>query len=88
MKNWKTTVTGIGAAFMGLLAFLASLSYQLGDIATIIPPDWKAGIAMTSAVAAFILRSLNAVVQKDRNVTGGEIPQTPEAAQRVDYHQL
>ena len=74
--NWKTTVSGVGTAIFTLLTVLAALPYELGDIATIFPPQWKAKIAIAGAIAALILKVWNSVVQKDRNVTGGDVQQT------------
>lgn len=74
--NWKTTVSATGAGLFSLLTILAALPYELGEIATIIPPAWKAKVAMISAAATLILRIINGLVQKDRNVTGGTTQQT------------
>lgn len=74
--NWKTTLSGIGAAFFGLLTLLAALPYQLGDIATIIPADLKGKIFTVGIIATTILRVWNSVQQKDKNVTGGTVQQT------------
>jgi len=53
--NWS----GYGAALMSLLAALAALPYTLGDIATIIPSEWKPQVTGASLIAAFILRIAN-----------------------------
>ena len=68
--NWRTTLSGWGSAIMGLLAALAAAPYQLGDIATIVPPQWKEKLFAASAIAAFLLRCVNASTQKDKNVSG------------------
>lgn len=68
MKHWKTTLSGIGAALMSALAGLAALPYQLGDVATIIPPEWKARVVMVSLCAAFALRVVQSVTAADAAV--------------------
>lgn len=74
--NWRTTLSGIGAAIFALLSMLAVAPYSLGELATIIPPEYKSRILVASAVAAFLLRTWNSVSQKDRQVTGGSVQQT------------
>ena len=65
MKNWKTTVTGIGGALFSVLLVLSILPATLGDLAAIIPPEWKVRLATTALVATTILRILNALAQND-----------------------
>lgn len=65
MKNWKTTISGIGTAAATLLTTLAILPYQLGDIATIIPPEYKVIVFKVGAVATVILKVWNSVATKD-----------------------
>ena len=74
--NWKTTVSGIGAMIFSVLTALAALPYTLGDIATIIPPEYKAKVFLYSAIAAAALKVWNSVQQKDKGVTGGIVQQT------------
>lgn len=74
--NWKTSISGIGSAVFGLLTLLAALPYQLGDIATIIPPEYKAKIFLYGAAATSALRIWNSLQQKDKSVTGGVVQQT------------
>ena len=87
--NWKTTVSGIGAALFSALTLLAALPYQFGDISAVFPPEWKGKIVTASAIAAFALKVWNSVAQKDRNVTGGNVQQTlsgnvaPDGAQTL-----
>ena len=45
-----------GSIVMSLLTALAAAPYTLGDVATIIPPDWKAKVFVASAIATMILR--------------------------------
>jgi hypothetical protein len=68
--NFRTTLSGAGVAIMGLLAALAAAPYTLGDVAMIIPPEWKPALFKVSAVAAVILKIINASVTKDRAVSG------------------
>jgi hypothetical protein len=65
MNNWKTTLSGIGAALTSALTAIAALPYQLGDVATIIPPQWKARVTIAGIVATVILKSINSAVQRD-----------------------
>jgi len=65
MNNWKTTLSGIGAALTSALTAIAALPYQLGDVATIIPPAWKARVVVAGIIATVIFKTINASVQKD-----------------------
>jgi hypothetical protein len=65
MNNWKTTLSGIGAALTSALTVIAGLPYQLGDVATIIPPAWKTRVVVAGLIATIILKSVNSFVQKD-----------------------
>ena len=67
MNNWKTTLSGIGAALTSALTAIAALPYQLGDVATIIPPAWKTRVVVAGLIATVILKSINASVTKDAN---------------------
>lgn len=69
--NWRTTLFGAGGALFALLTFLAALPYEHGDIATLIPPEYKSNVAMASAIATFLLRLMYSASAKDRQVTGG-----------------
>ena len=71
--NWRTTLTGVGTAIFSVLAALAAAPYELGELATIIPPHWKAKLFAISAGATFILRLVNAHVAKDATVSGGSV---------------
>ena len=50
--NWKTVSAGITALLVGLSA----APYELGDVATIIPPEWKARLFTLSIISTFLLR--------------------------------
>lgn len=78
--NWRTTVSGVGAALFSLLTILAALPYEAGSLANLFPVEWKPTILMVSAAAAAILKIWNSVVQKDKAVTGGTIQQTVSGA--------
>ena len=65
--NWKTTLSGIGAALTSALTAIAALPYQLGDVATIIPPAWKARVVIAGIISTVILKAINASVTKDAN---------------------
>lgn len=68
--NWRTTLTGILSALTSLLTILAALPGELGDIAYVFPPEWKARIAVTGAVATALLRVLKSALTKDARVSG------------------
>lgn len=82
--NWRTTLSGVGAAFFGLLSILAVAPYQLGELATFIPPEWKARVLVVSAVSAFILRLWNANVAKDARDTPAAPPTSPAVSVSTD----
>ena len=50
---------------MSALAAVAALPYTLGDVALIIPPEWKARVTVYSIIAAFILRIIQSVTSAD-----------------------
>lgn len=58
-KRFKPRWTGVGVALFSFVTALAALPYQLGDIATIIPPEWKAKVTAVGLGAAFVLRIIN-----------------------------
>lgn len=66
MKNWQTTVSGIGAAAFAVLTALAALPYQLGELATVIPSAYKEKIFVAAATATFILKVWNSIAQQDK----------------------
>jgi hypothetical protein len=43
---------------MSFLTALAGAPYALGDVAMIIPPEWKAKLFVASAVAAVVLKAV------------------------------
>lgn len=65
MKNNTTTWTGIGTRIAAVLAFLAAAPYQLGEIATLMPPEWKPKILAISLVSGLVLGIWNSIAQAD-----------------------
>lgn len=65
MSHWKTTLSGIGAALMSALTIIAALPYELGDVATIVPAEWKAFVVKAGIVATIILKIINSTAQAD-----------------------
>jgi hypothetical protein len=53
--NWKQVIATLTSA----LTILAALPYQLGDISTIVPAEWKSKIVVIGLVATTILRVWN-----------------------------
>jgi len=47
---------GYGSIIMSLLTALAAAPYSLGEVATIIPPEWKQRVFIAGAIATLILR--------------------------------
>lgn len=78
--NWQTSVSGIGGVLMAFIAWLATLSYDQGGIALIIPVEYKPWVTKIAALAGLILLGWNAIQQKSKNVTGGMIQQTKSGA--------
>jgi len=58
--NWRS----VGAAVASTLTILAALPYTLGELATVIPPDWKPKVVLIGLVASVGLRIWNSVVPK------------------------
>jgi len=72
--NYKTTITSALSAVASFVLFAQQLQY-------VHFPNWAMAIAMFTQVgglAAF------GVMAKDYNATGGTVPTTAEAVQRVD----
>ena len=49
-------LAGYGSIIMSLLTALAAAPYSLGDVATIIPPEWKQRVFIAGAIATLLLR--------------------------------
>lgn len=56
-KQPKVAV-GLSVIGMALLSALAALPYQLGEIATIIPPEWKPLVALVGFLASSTLSAV------------------------------
>jgi hypothetical protein len=50
------SLASYGSIIMSLLTALAAAPYSLGEVATIIPPHWKAKVFVVGAIATMILR--------------------------------
>jgi len=70
MTNWRTTLTATLAAFTSALTLAAALPAQLGDLSTIIPEEWKPLIIKIGIVSTILLKVINGLVAKDRQVSG------------------
>lgn len=78
--NWATTVSMIGGVLMGALTWLSTLSYDQGQLALVIPVEYKPMVTKIAGIAALILFAWNGIKQKDKNVTGGIVQQTVSGA--------
>jgi hypothetical protein len=63
--QWKTTLTGFGAAAVLVLTFLASQPYSNGEIALIIPNEWKPYFVTAGIISAGILAAIRGIVSAD-----------------------
>jgi len=83
--NWKTSTTGI----VTVVAIAAAAAIQADNSLVSFLPDhaekYIIGISKLIAVVTGIIFALNV---KDSNVTGGTIPQTTEAAKRLDINSI
>jgi hypothetical protein len=48
-------------SIVAIVTVLASLPYELGDVATIVPPDWKPTFVMVGIVGLAVSRIAHAV---------------------------
>ena len=62
-------LAGYGSIVMSLLTALAAAPYTLGEVATIIPSEWKAKVFVVSAIATMILRVIRDNVQSNPPTT-------------------
>lgn len=61
------------------LTVLAALPYELGSIATVIPPDWKPWVALSGLIAKLILSEIkNSNSQKVEDVATALAETAPE----------
>lgn len=75
--NYRTTITGWLETASWLLALLAAAPYTLGEVASILPPEWKATVFKISGVCAGILAFINRSLAKDKAITGNGTPDAP-----------
>ncbi|NBW10145.1 MAG: hypothetical protein EBR82_19165 [Caulobacteraceae bacterium] len=75
--NYRTTITGWLETLCWLLTFLAAAPYTLGEVANILPPEWKATVFKVSGIAAGLLAFLNRSLAKDKTITGNGTPNAP-----------
>jgi Phage tail lysozyme len=71
-KNWQTTASGVGALLGATAAILHSVS--VGQM-----PD----VTQVAILFAAVSSGIGLIQAKDKNVTGGTIPQTVEASKRT-----
>lgn len=87
MKS-KTTWSGILSGLTAALTMLAALPYDLGQIAEIIPSEYKPYVTGAGIVATFVLRVINAVQQQDQimviDENGTKKPISPVASAPED----
>lgn len=62
-----------------LLTVLAALPYQLGDLATLIPPDWKPVIALTGIIASTLLGAIRPYLPSPNAPVPEPQPKTKDA---------
>lgn len=67
MTNWKTTLSGIASAIFAALSILAASSYELGEVATIISPEYKPLALKLCLAATVFCKIVNSIVSKDAN---------------------
>lgn len=65
MKNWQTTVSGIGTAVFSFLTVLSALPYSIGDLATAIPANIKQNVFLVCGGATVALKIWNAFAAAD-----------------------
>lgn len=65
-------LTKILAALTSFLTVIAALPYELGEVATLFPPEWKVRIAVAGALATAILRILGNVPAKPADKPPGK----------------
>jgi hypothetical protein len=69
-------LAGYGSIIMSLLTALAAAPYSLGEVATIIPPEWKERVFVAGAIATMLLRVIrdNGSVVKESLTTDTQPP--------------
>lgn len=75
--NWKTTLSGIATSISFALTMLASLAYGIPTPLTeLMSPKMKAYIASFGIFTTAALHIWNSILQKSKDVTGGNTQQT------------
>jgi hypothetical protein len=70
-------VTDILTAIASVLTVLAALPYELGDVATIIPPSWKPHVALVGVIATVALRIIRPFLPSPNTPKPPTAPNTP-----------
>lgn len=83
--NFKTTWSMIGGVFFAALTWLSTLSYDQGQLALLIPVEWKPYVSKISVISALLLLAYNGIRQKDKSVTGGSVQQDLTGATVPDH---
>jgi hypothetical protein len=75
MKNWQTTVAGIGSAVFALLTVLAAAPHETG--VQHLPEAWRPKIITAGVIASFVLRVWQAVASADRAASDAGVKRNP-----------
>lgn len=70
-------LAGYGSIIMSLLTALAAAPYSLGEVATIIPPEWKERVFVAGAIATVLLRVIRDNQSVVRESVTTETPPKP-----------
>lgn len=57
----KSITTAVASEITAFLTILAALPYELGEVANILPPEWKKAVAIAGAFATLGLRIVKRV---------------------------
>jgi len=63
------SLAGYGSIIMSLLTAFAAAPYSLGEVAMIIPPEWKQRVFIAGAIATLLLRIIRDNVQSNPPTT-------------------
>jgi hypothetical protein len=75
--NWRTTVSG-------WITTLAAAIAIRPELIAFLPDKFEDTVSGVAELIAFVAGGTFAAVSKDRHVTGGTVPQTPEAEVRIN----
>jgi hypothetical protein len=73
-------LAGYGSIIMSLLTALAAAPYTLGEVATIIPPEWKERVFVAGAIATVILR----IIRDNVHLTTQNKQSDPPAPPKIE----